>query len=332
MEDFITVVGNRDIQSITIKDGEYYRQQCLDRGNRPATVAKKLTEIKCVFETAVYRRQLDENPLRRLRMPKCSKNDIHIYNDAECERILKAAGDFIRDAKTDRMVRWDLLILVTLCTGLRRGELLNSTWSDIDFDEQTITVTPKDDLPETWQWLIKDTDRRTLPLTEELTQMLAEHQGRQPEGCPYVFVPPARYAFIQKQLRARGLWTYSDSRLKVINNFGRDFGLILTRAAIRCGEFHDLRRTTICNWFAEGLSELEVMRLAGHADFKTTHRYYLKVRDGLVDRARQASARVLRRNLARAWHAPLISPAQQESPATVNDCRANTYVNGQGGS
>lgn len=83
-------------------------------------------------------------------MPKCSKNDIHIYNDAECERILKAAGDFIQDAKADRMVRWDLLILVTLCTGLRQGELLNSTWSDIDFDEQTITVTPKDDLPETW--------------------------------------------------------------------------------------------------------------------------------------------------------------------------------------
>jgi len=330
MEDFIAVVGNRDIQGITIKDGEYYRQQCLDRGNRPATVAKKLTEIKCVFETAVYRRQLDENPLRKLRMPKCSKNDIHIYNDAECERIIKAAGEFIQDAKADRMVRWDLLILVTLCTALRRGELLNSTWSDIDFDDQTITVTPKDDLPETWQWLIKDTDRRTLPLTEELTQMLAEHQGRQPEGCPYVFVPPARYAFIQKQLRAQGLWTYSDSRLKVINNFGRDFGLILTRAAIRCGEFHDLRRTAICNWFAEGLSELEVMRLAGHADFKTTHRYYLKVRDGLVDRARQASARVLRRNLARAWRAPLFSPAQQKSPATVNDCRAKPYINGQG--
>jgi len=142
--------------------------------------------------------------------------------------------------------------------------------------------------------------RRTLPRTEELTQMLAKHQGRQPEGCPYVFVPPARYTFIQQQLRAKGLWTHSDSRLKVINNFGRDFGLILTRAAIRYGEFHDLRRTTICNWFAEGLSELEVMRLAGHADSKTTHRYYLKVRDGLVDRAGQASARVLRRNLARA--------------------------------
>ena len=200
--------------------------------------------------------------------------------------------------------------MAALCTGLRRGELLDSIWPDVDFEEQTITVTPKDDGPETWPWLIKDTDRRTLPLTDELTQMLAEHQDRQPEGYPYVFVPSERYDFIQRQLRAKGLWTYSDSRLKVINNFGRDFGLILKRAAIRRGEFHDFRRTAICNWFAEGLSELEVMRLASHANFATTHRYYLKVRDGLVDRARQASARVLSRNLARAWRAPLFSPDQ----------------------
>lgn len=96
--------------------------------------------------------------------------------------------------------------------------------------------------------------------------------------------------------------------------FGRDFGLILTRATIRYGEFRDLRRTTICNWFAEGLSELEVMRLAGHADFKTTHRYYLKVRDGLVDRDRQASARALRRNLTRLVRAPIFARSTTKKP------------------
>ena len=103
----------------------------------------------------------------------------------------------------------------------------------------------------------------------------------------------------------RRLGTYSDSRLKVINDFTWDFGLTLKRAGIKQGEFHDLWRTAICNWFAEGLSELEVMRLARHADFQTTHKYYLKVRDDLVDRGRQASARIQSRNLARAWHSPL---------------------------
>jgi hypothetical protein len=39
------------------------------------------------------------------------------------------------------------------------------------------------------------------------------------------------------------------------------------------------------------MSEYEVMRLAGHSDFTTTHKFYLTVADGLVDRARVAVPR-----------------------------------------
>ncbi|MHC4557045.1 MAG: tyrosine-type recombinase/integrase, partial [Planctomycetota bacterium] len=152
-------------------------------------------------------------------------------------------------------------------------------------------VSPKVDTAETWEWQIKDTDRRTLPLTDELTQLLVDRQTGQPEGYPYVFVPAARYDYIQQELRVKGKWTYSDSRLKVVNNFSRDFGKILQRASVKEGEFHDFRRTAICNWLEEGMSEYDVMKLAGHADFKTTHKYYLRVRDDLVHRARQATAR-----------------------------------------
>ena len=115
----------------------------------------------------------------------------------------------------------------------------------------------------------------------------------------------------------------------MISNFERDFGLILTKAAVKTGEFHDLRRTAISDWLAEGLSEFEVMRLAGHADFKTTHRYYLRLRDDSVDRARQASSRALSRNLARTWRAPLFSPTQQKRPTTTSDCQPSCYSSGQ---
>jgi len=180
---------------------------------------------------------------------------------------------------------------------MRRGELLNCTWGDIDFEQQTIKVSPKANTTETWEWLIKDTDCRTLPLTDGLTQLLVDHQGRQPEGHPYVFVPPVKYDYIQHEFRAKGKWTYSDSRLKVVSNFCPGFRKILRRASVKEGEFHDLRRTAICNWFKEGMREYDVMKLAGHADFKTTHKYYLRVHDDLVDRARQATARGLCKNL-----------------------------------
>ena len=293
MKEFIGVVGNIDYQRVTLGHGELYRQCCLDRGNSPATVTKKLTEIKAIFQTAVKRKQLEENPLRYIKMPNCPQNEVNIYNDNECERILKAAQDFAEKSNEQTCLRWDLLVVVALSTALRRGELLNCTWGDIDFEEQTIKVTPKADIAETWEWRIKDTDRRTLPLTDELTQLMVDHQSKQPESYPYVFVPPARYDHIQRKLRAKRKWIYSDSRLKVVNNFGRDFGRILERARVKEGEFHDLRRTAICNWFREGMSEFDVMKLAGHADFKTTHKFYLRVRDDLVHRARQVSARGL---------------------------------------
>jgi integrase len=55
------------------------------------------------------------------------------------------------------------------------------------------------------------------------------------------------------------------------------------------GTFHDIRKTAITNWFRQGLSEYDVMKLAGHSDFATTHRFYLAVADDLVARAREAT-------------------------------------------
>jgi integrase len=59
------------------------------------------------------------------------------------------------------------------------------------------------------------------------------------------------------------------------------------------GAFHVPRKTAIRNWFAERLREYEVMRLAGHSDFRTTHKYYLAVADSLKDRTREVTARGL---------------------------------------
>jgi len=82
MENFIRVIDNIDYRRVSLSDAEHYRQRCLDKGNSPATVKKKLTEIKCVFSTAVARDQLDENPLKRIKMPKCPQNEINIYSDS----------------------------------------------------------------------------------------------------------------------------------------------------------------------------------------------------------------------------------------------------------
>jgi len=134
---------------------------------------------------------------------------------------------------------------------------------------------------------IKDTDRRTLPLTDEMLHLFAQYQAEPPEGCPCVFIPTRRYDFIQQlQPSYRAI-------VSPINNFDDTFKKILNRAGIENGTFHDLRRKCLTNWFANGLSEYEVMNLAGHACFATTHEFYLAVREDLIERGRAASTKAM---------------------------------------
>ena len=68
----------------------------------------------------------------------------------------------------------------------------------------------------------------------------------------------------------------------------------MAKAGIEKGEFHDLRRTCLTNWLANGLGEHDVMTMAGHASFETTRRFYLAVRKDLLARARKASSAALK--------------------------------------
>jgi len=222
--------------------------------------------------------------------------------------LLRAAQEF----NVGRFIRWDLLILLALNTGMRRGELLNTTWQDIDFERMTIDVSPKKDTQYTWEWHIKDTERRKLPLTEEIVKLLVEHQAEQPDEQPYVFIPPSRYDHIQRR-RSEDKWTVEHGRCP-LSNFTRHFHGILRMAGLGRCEFHDLRRTCLSNWLSNGLTEFDVMNLAGHSSFETTHSFYLNIRRDLVDRARVATEQALQLNSGARWCKGTSSVQKTNSP------------------
>jgi len=284
MEDFIKTIGNVDYLRVQQAHGELFRQSCLDNGVSPATVSKKLRALKRFFNLAVQRKQLDENPLEFVKLPRVPKQRIRVYSEEEIRRIIRAASEL----QNDSVLEWDVLINLAVTTGMRKSKLLNMVWSDIDFSEMVIEVTPKENTEETWEWKIKDTDRRRLPLKEDVSHLLIDLQNRRPDGYPYVFVPPARCDHIL-ELRLKGKWTLSNARNSVVNNFTKQFKEILAMAHVAKGTFHDIRKTAITNWFRQGLKEYEVMTLAGHANFSTTHKFYLAVADDLIARAREAT-------------------------------------------
>ena len=119
---------------------------------------------------------------------------------------------------------------------------------------------------------------------------------------PSVFIPTARYDFIQTQLRAKGKWSFSSSRLDILNNFYRQFDSIFLRAGIRKkGKFHDIRSIALSNWFADGLSEYKVQRLAGYSNFETTRKFYLSIKDDYLDKAREIGVKLESRLGVEEW-------------------------------
>ncbi|MHC4557057.1 MAG: tyrosine-type recombinase/integrase, partial [Planctomycetota bacterium] len=284
MRDFTECVGDIDVQDVRYGHGERFIQYCLTQNLSAGTITKKVKQLKRTFQLAEDRGQLDRHPLRRLKPPKSPRRKIRVFTDHECHSLCMMARQY---EEKGSLVKWELLIRMGLSTGMRRGELMNTTWRDIDFARMTVDVAPKKDTLDTWEWHIKDTERRTLPLTAELIKLLVEHQMSQSEGCPYVFVPMARYQRIQESRRA-GKWDVEKGR-SPISKFCYHFNKIRDLANIRTGTFHDLRRTCLSNWIVQGLSLHEVKELAGHASIETTERFYLAVRKDVLDRARAAS-------------------------------------------
>jgi integrase len=308
MRDFVECVGNIDVQDIRYEHGERFIQYCLTQNLTAGTTTKKIKQLKRVFQLAEDRGQLDRHPLRRLKPPKAPKRKIRVFSEDECLSLCHAARQ--REERGSR-VSWELLIRMGLGTGMRRGELMNTTWRDVDFLNMTIDVSPKKDHGNTWEWHIKDTERRTLPLTADLVKLLVEHQMSQSEGNPYIFVPTARYECIQ-ELRRTGQWTVEKGR-SPLSKFCHHFNKIRCLAGIQTGTFHDLRRTCLSNWIAQGLSLHEVKELAGHAGIETTERFYLAVRTDLLDRARAASEASRKGQfVARSLRAPLESQTSDE--------------------
>jgi len=78
----------------------------------------------------------------------------------------------------------------------------------------------------------------------------------------------------------------------------------------------------ISMWFANGMSEHDVMVLAGHSSFATTHKFYLAVADDLVHRARVATAQGLRQKLVHFGTPPL------EIEKWLTACTGSRYIAG----
>ena len=167
----ISELGRREIQEFLTqqkKDGNIRNGEKLS-----ATSANMmLSVLNLAFEYACDMEYIEENPCVRVRRTKAETKKIEAFT-VEKQRAIESEIARSDDKRLHG-------ILLCLYTGLRIGELLGLTWSDIDFDRGVIKITKtvyrEKNESGAWQ-LCVDTPKtkasdRVIPLPKYITNIL----------------------------------------------------------------------------------------------------------------------------------------------------------------
>lgn len=259
-------IMSQRLDAITGRDLELIRTGWMQAGNKPSTVNRKMGSISGVFSRAVEWDYIDEHPLAKLKQLKVDSKGVIRYLAADETKRLRAALDARQDEmradresanawRTDRhrepmpsLLQLPFtdhlkpMVLVSLNTGMRRGELFDLKWSAVNFDTKTITVAGA---------TTKTSDTRHIPMNKETIGVL-EAWKKQVSKSPYVFP-------------GQGGGRFEDVKSAWLK--------LLERAQIDGFRWHDMRHDFASRLVMAGVPLNTVRDLLGHADIKMTLRY-----------------------------------------------------------
>lgn len=237
-------IGNRVLADVTPALIGEYRDILLKgityRGTKrsPATAVRYLAALSHALSTACKEwGWLEDSPMRKVSKPKEPRGRVRYLETEERERLLQAC----RESKNPYLYT---VVVTALSTGMRRSEILNLTYRDVDLDKGRIT------LHET-----KNGERRVVPLVGHALELLRQHGSIRRIDTVLVF-PAIRGQKPQKVLNFRGAWETA-----------------LKSAAIDDFRFHDLRHSCASYLAMNGASLAEIGELLGHKNLQVTRRY-----------------------------------------------------------
>lgn len=88
--------------------------------------------LKNILERAKEWGLIKVNPIIGVKKPKVGRPEIHFYDEVEAQEVISALD---KEPRT-----WRLFILGSMIGGFRRGELLALEWTDVDFDNMTLSI------------------------------------------------------------------------------------------------------------------------------------------------------------------------------------------------
>ena len=258
---------NRKLSEITPWLIEKWRMARLKGGAKPSTVNRDLNDLKSSLAKAVDWGYLEAHPIAAVKRSKEDRAPAVRFLTSNEETRLRAAVD-AREARIrgerKRANAWraarryellpDLqkrafadhlkpMVLLSLNTGLRRGELFGLRWADIDLPHEMLTVRgPK----------AKSGNTRHIPLNEEARVVL--EVWRASTVNPEALVFPARDG-------------------GPLDNVRSSWAGVLRAAGVERFRWHDLRHTFASRLIMAGVDLNTVRELLGHSSYQMTLRY-----------------------------------------------------------
>jgi len=224
-------IGDKPIAEITTTDINTALSN-LPNNFSNATINRYKAAISVVFSYACRQYNLIHNPIKNIRSKPENNERIRFLSDDERARLFKAC-------KASQWSKLHLLVLMAITTGARKSELLNLTFSDIDFERQTAYVqTSKNGQP------------RVLPLTNEVLAELNKFKSQEASLIFNSELKPDRPMCFTKQ------WKKA-----------------LVQAEIKDFRYHDLRHSCASLLAQSGASLLEIAEVLGHKQIQVTKRY-----------------------------------------------------------
>jgi integrase len=186
-------------------------------------------------------KRLDANALPQFELFKEKNQRIRWLTDEEEVRLMASAPAYLRP-----------LLFVAIHTGLRRGELLDLRWNDVDVVGENIHVRKS-----------KSGKGRYVSIDSDVVRMLS--------GLKAAWRERLR-ARVVRQSEANG-FVFSAPRGGVMSNLNRVWYPLLERTELQGLHFHDLRHTYGSRLVMLGVPIYTVQKLMGHKKIEMTMRY-----------------------------------------------------------
>lgn len=256
------------IQDMTGEDIDSFCDMQRSKGNKVETANRYRAAISGAIHYAMRELKLIRHDIvadsKKMQKPKDEIFTGDYYNEKELRLLLNAITH----------TKLEVPIWLGGFYGLRRSEVIGLRWSQIDFDNDSITINHTvtngfvdEKLQEVEQSHTKtDKSRRTLPLELPLKTILLRRKEE-----------------IVENRRLYGN-CYDENYLDFVcvDDFGRRiklhyvtsaYPIMLEKIGLRKIRFHDLRHTSASMLIKAGQSLTDVMSWLGHSSFKTTQRY-----------------------------------------------------------